>query len=253
MIGRFEQARRSVVTFTVAFAGLPLALQAQSGAGDGFLFHTPKAALALRVGVAKPSADSRVFSFASEQLTLDRGDFTGLGVAADLEVSVTSRVAFLMGTAMTTRSVASNYRDFVDNDDAEIEQSTTFRRAPVTAGLKVYLTPPGRSLGRFAWVPSRFSPYVAAGGGVMYYAFRQSGDFVDFEDLAVFATTLESSGWTSTMYGSAGVNYSLSARMGLITEARYDRARAPMGRDFDGFDRIDLSGFSLSTGLHLRF
>jgi hypothetical protein len=41
--------------------------------------------------------------------------------------------------------------------------------------------------------------------------------------------------------------------MGLVTEARYERARAPMSSDFVGFDRIDLSGFTLSTGLHLRF
>ena len=246
-------AGRSVVALMVALAVFPAIAPAQSGAGEGYLFHSPKASLVLRVGVAKPSADSRVFSFVSEQLTVNRGDFTGFAVGADLDVALTSRLAVQMGTSLTTRTVGSTYRDFVDNDDAEIEQSTSFRRAPVTGGLKLYLTSPGRSLGRFAWVPSKFAPYVAAGGGVMYYAFRQSGDFVDFEDFAVFGSTLESSGWTSMVYGAAGLNYSLSARMGLITEARYDRARAPMSRDFDGFDRIDLSGLSLSTGLHLRF
>jgi hypothetical protein len=41
--------------------------------------------------------------------------------------------------------------------------------------------------------------------------------------------------------------------MSIITEARYDRASSAMSKDFQGFDRIDLSGFALSTGLHLRF
>jgi len=253
MIGRFRSARPMAVAFMLSLIALPLTASAQTGAGDGYLFHSPKASLSLRVGVAKPTADSRVFSFASDQLTLDRGDFTGVSLGADLDFAITSRVAIQMGTSLSTRSIGSNYRDFVDNDDAEIEQNTSFRRAPVTAGVKVYLMSPGRSLGRFAWVPSRIAPYVAAGGGLMYYKFRQSGDFVDFENFDVFASTLESSGWTSTAYGSAGVNYSLSARMGLVTEARYERARAPMSSDFVGFDRIDLSGFTLSTGLHLRF
>lgn len=248
-----RRARVSAIVAALALFAVPLVASAQTGAGDGYLFHTPKASLALRIGVAKPSADSRVFSFASEQLTLNRNSFTGVTLGADLDVAITRRLALQMGTALSTRAVGSNYRDFVDNNDEEILQNTTFRRAPVTAGLKLYLLSPGRSLGRFAWVPSKFAPYVSAGGGVMYYAFRQSGDFVDFQDLEVFSSTLESNGWTSMAYGAAGLNYALSARMGLITEARYDRARAAMDTDFQGFDRIDLSGFSLTTGLHLRF
>jgi hypothetical protein len=87
----------------------------------------------------------------------------------------------------------------------------------------------------------------------MYYSFRQQGDFVDFEDFAVFPSTMESSGWTSMGYGALGVNYSLSSRFGLVTEARYERAKAPMSSDFIGFDRIDLSGLTFTTGLHIRY
>ncbi len=237
----------------LALAGTPACVAAQTGAGEGYLFHSPRAAFSLHLGVARPSADSKVFSFASEQLTLNRGDFTAFNAGADLDITIVPRVALQLGTSFSTRAVSSNYRDFVDNDDQEIEQSTTFRRAPVTAGVKVYLTSPGRQLGRFAWVPSKLTPYVGAGGGLMYYSFRQSGDFVDFTDFGIFGSTLESSGWASTAYGSAGLNYTLSARVGLVTEARYDRANAPMSSDFIGFDHIDLSGFSVTTGFHFRF
>jgi hypothetical protein len=54
-------------------------------------------------------------------------------------------------------------------------------------------------------------------------------------------------------YGALGVNYSLSSRFGLVTEARYERAKAPMSSDFIGFDRIDLSGLTFTTGLHIRY
>lgn len=226
---------------------------AQSGSGDGYLFQRPAGSLTLRVGVARPTADSRVFSFASEQLTLGDNAYTGFSVAADLDVTLSRRLALQFGTALSARETGSEYRDFVDNDDLPIEQRTSFRRLPVTAGLRLYLTEPGRSVGRLAWVPSKFAPYIAGGGGLMYHSFRQTGDFVDFQDFDVFSTTVENNGWAPMAYGAAGLNYSLSAKVGLTTEARYESARAPMGSDFVGFGRIDLSGFSFTTGLHLRF
>lgn len=253
MIKRMQKRWLNVGLVIGCLAGTSAPVFAQSGAGDGFLFHVPRATVSLRLGMAQPSADSKVFAFTSEKLTMSRGDFAGASAAADLDITITRRVAFQMGVAVSARETGSEYRDFIDNNNLPIEQRTAFRRVPLTAGLKLYLTSPGRSLGRFAWVPSKLTPYVTAGGGLMYYSFRQSGDFVDFQNFDVFPLELESSGWTSMAYGSAGVNYALSARLGLVTEARYDRAQAPMGRDFVGFDRIDLSGLSLTTGLHLRF
>jgi hypothetical protein len=69
----------------------------------------------------------------------------------------------------------------------------------------------------------------------------------------VFPSDLVSKGWTGTLYGATGANIALSTRVGLLTEARYDWARANMSNDFEGFDRIDLSGLSLTAGLHFRF
>jgi hypothetical protein len=51
----------------------------------------------------------------------------------------------------------------------------------------------------------------------------------------------------------AGVDVSLGARFFVNAEARYTRARAPLGRDFVGFDGIDLSGFTMTAGLAARF
>jgi hypothetical protein len=234
-------------------AGLPDRAQAQKGGGDGFLFRAPRGAVSLRFGVAKPAENSNIFSFTSEQLTIDPGDFAGFSGALDFDYNLMPRLAAQVGVSVTSREQKSEYRDFVDNDDLPIEQRTSFLRVPVTAGFKAYLTPQGRALGRFAWVPSKVAAYVSGGGGAVYYSFKQSGDFVDFQDMAVFPSELQSSGWTGTAYGAAGATFSLSSRIGLVTEARYDWGSANMSSDYQGFERIDLSGMSLTAGLHFRF
>ncbi|MEO7521309.1 MAG: hypothetical protein ABIW79_05785 [Gemmatimonas sp.] len=237
---------------------LPLALAAQSfqnpaAAGDGFLFGRPVVTTSLYGGFARPSAQSEVFAFASDNLTLDRGDFSGFTFGGNMGFRVASRFELQVGAGIMVRNVKSESRDFIGTDDLPIEQTTIFRRLPVTAGLKYYVTPPGRSLGKLAWVPARFATYVAAGGGTMYYSFKQDGEFVDFETLDVFGASLESRGWAPAGYGALGVDFSLAPRVGLVTEARYDFARAEMSKQFQGFDRIDLSGFSLNVGVNFRF
>jgi len=97
------------------------------------------------------------------------------------------------------------------------------------------------------------TPYVAAGGGITWYQFRQSGDFVDYKTLDVFGSTLESSQWAPSAYGAVGVDYALSARMALTGEARYDASSARMSSDFSGFNRIDLSGAVVTVGLTVRY
>jgi hypothetical protein len=253
MSARFQTAGLAVAVLAVGLMLPPKTAVAQSGSGDGFLFHQPKASLTLRIGVARPDAQDGVFAFTSDLLTVNRNDFTGFSAAANLDFMVTSRLAIEMGTGVSARQVSSEYRDWVDLDDLPIEQTTNFRRTPVTAGFKLFLLPTGRSLGRYAWVPNTFAPYISAGGGFMYYKFSQSGDFVDFQDNDVFRASLESSDWTSSAYGAVGFNYNLTAHAGIVTEARYEHANANMGRDFVGFPRINLSGWGVTTGLSLRF
>jgi len=230
----------------------PAAIQAQVG-GNGYLFGRPRATFTLRGGFASPTASSDVFSFSAKQLTVAKGDFGSAAVGADLGFRVSDRLDLQFSAASMGRNVNSEFRDWVDDDDRPIEQRTSFRRAPVTAGLKYFLTSPGRSLGRLAWVPSKFTPYVAGGGGAMWYSFRQSGDFVDFKTLKVFSSNLSSSSWAPMAYGAGGIDYSLSPHLSLTTEGRYDYARATMNNSFEGFNRIDLSGLSANVGLTVRF
>ena len=221
--------------------------------GDGFLFGRPTVTTTFFGGFARPSAGSDVFAFVSDNLTVNKGDFAGFSFGGNMGFRMASRVELQIGASVMLRTVGSESRDYIGTDDLPIEQTTIFRRMPVTAGLKYYVTPPGRQLGKLAWVPARFATYVAAGGGTMYYSFKQDGEFVDYQTLDIIPLSLQSKAWTPTGYGAVGMDYTISPRVGLVSEARYDFARAEMSSEFNGFDRIDLSGISLNVGLNFRF
>src|SRR5450759_3792442 len=237
----------------VVAVGLPLGVAAQPLSGNGFMFGAPEGTFTLRAGYAQPTAGSEVFSFSRQHLTMGRNDFAGSSLSADLGFFVSERFALQLSAGLSTRTVGTEFRDWVDNNKLPIQQSSSLRRMPIMIGLRYYLSSPGRSLGQLAWVPARFTPYVAAGVGAMWYSFRQTGDWVDYINLDVFPATLESSSWAGAGYGAVGVDYAMSPRVGLVGEARYDRAHAKMGSDFSGFDRIDLSGLSATLGLMFRF
>jgi opacity protein-like surface antigen len=144
-------------------------------------------------------------------------------------------------------------RNWVDNNNLPIEQTSTLLRVPIMAGLRFDLASPGRTLGKLAWVPNRILPYVAAGGGTVFYKFLQKGDFVDSKSLDVFNDELISSAWTPGAYGAVGVEFAVGPSISLTTEARYDKASAKTSTDFSGFDRIDLSGVGVSLGFSIRY
>ncbi|MDP1892017.1 MAG: hypothetical protein Q8K55_14080 [Gemmatimonadaceae bacterium] len=217
------------------------------------MFGAPKASVTVRGGFARPSESSDLYSFVRDELTVARGDFAGSSWSVDAAFFVRPQLAVQFGAGLSGRTTPSVYRDWVDTDDREIEQSSSLRRMPLSAGLRYYLTPPGRSISRLSWVPARVTPYVAAGSGITWYQFKQTGDFLDYQTLDVFGTELISEGWSPSAFGAVGADYALGARVGLVGEARYDWASARLSSDFSGFNRIDLSGFAVTVGLAYRF
>lgn len=223
------------------------------GSGKGFLFQKPVGGFVLRGGLASTTAGGDLYAFLADQFTLNKGDFRAPEMAADLLIRIAPRADLDFGIGFSRSNKDSHFRDFVDLNDNEIEQATSLSRVPATVGARIYLASPGRSIGKFAWIPTKVVPYVGAGGGMMWYRFRQTGDFIDFETTDVFPDTFESSGWTPTAHGFAGVDYSLTPRLALNGEARYTWARAKLGPDFEGFDGIDLSDIGVTLGLNVRF
>ena len=234
-------------------AALAVAMPAAAQDGDGFLFRAPSGSWSFRGGFAMPNAGSDIFRFTENQLTVNHGDFSSVDLGADLAFALTPRLDLVFDIAYSGMGKESEFRNFVDNNNLPIQQHTSFSRVPLSVNVRYYLADRGRQIGRYAWVPARFTPYVGGGVGFLNYNFSQKGDFIDDSTLAVFPDAFVSNGWAPLAQAFAGVEYSLGSSWALRAEARYLTANAALSQDFEGFHRIDLSGFTTNVGFFVRF
>ena len=230
------------------------AAAAQETSGNGFLFGAPSGSVTVRAGYAAATAGSDLFSFATSELTLRRGDFGSFAYGADLAFALRPRWDLVFSADVGGMDKKSEYREWQDNSGNAIEQSTSFSRQSYAASAKYYFMPYGRTLGRFAWIPSRFAPWASGGLGRTLYRFKQVGDFIDFDkDNQVFNDTFVSSKWANTAQIAAGLDWNIDHRWALTSQLKYLLGSADLGLDFSGFAPIDLSGLGMTAGLTIRF
>jgi len=247
--------------FVVSLAAVLLAASpavrsasAQERSGNGFLFGAPTGSISLRFGYAAPSASSDLFSFVTNELTLRRGDLAAFAYGADVALPLRPRLDLIVSADFGGMTKKSEFREWQDNSGNPIEQKTSFSRQSYAANVRYYLLPYGMSLSRFAWVPSRYAPWLSAGLGRTRYRFSQTGDFVDFANgNSVFRDTFTSSAWGFTPQVAAGLDWNIGPRFALTTQAKYLWGKADLGVDFSGFSPIDLSGLGVTGGLTIRF
>jgi hypothetical protein len=218
-----------------------------------FFFGEPKGSIGVRGSWVFARAGSDLFDFVTEQLTLERGDFNTPAFGFDVGVTITPRVDAVVGFEISRARKDSEYRDFVDNQLLPINQSTSLRNMNLTGSIKYALTPKGRSISRFAWIPRAWAPYVGAGGGLLWYKFEQSGDFIDYVDFSVFPDFFESKGMTPSVHVFGGTDVQLHNHLYMTLEGRYLWAAGKLSSDFVDFDPIDLAGFRLAAGINFVF
>ena len=233
----------------------PSPVPPQTRSAPDFLFGEPRGSIGVRAGWVFARAGSDLFAFLQKQLTIDTRDFNSPAVAVDVGFAASPRMEVLVGFEFSDARTTSEYRDFVDNNRQPITQETELREANVSGSVRIALVPRGRSVSRLAWVPRRATPYVGAGGGLLWYRLEQRGDFIDVfaQRRAVFSDTLTSQGWTPSAHAFGGVDVRLYRRLFAAVEGRYLWASAPLERSFDGFDPIDLAGFRLTAGINVLF
>lgn len=229
------------------FAAAPVFAQ------DGYMIGAPRFTLTARAGVAAPIANDDLFNFFTDELTLERGDFRGFSFGTDVGIHVHPRVDAIVSVTTSSTSNASEFRDFVETNDEPIRQTTELARTSVTGGARYYLTSRGRSLSRYAYIPTRLTPYVGATAGVLWYKLRQEGDFVDFETLDIFTDFFESKGNAPAVSLLAGGDFWFMQGVALNVDARYTWAKAPLHSGFSDFGNIDLQGWQLTAGMSVRF
>ena len=219
-----------------------------------FLFGRPRTFVGVSGGWLLASQRGGIFDFTRNLLTVEEGDFDTAVFRFEAGWSIAPRLDLVTEVGFSRATIPSEYRDFVDNDDLPIVQMTQLTQVPVGGSVRFWLTPRGREVGRFAWVPSRLSVFTGAGGGALWYEFTQLGDFVDFVDLSIFTERLQSSGWTVER-SRAGRCQRQSHAAAVPQASRHDTAgpATPLSGDFVGFDNISLSGVQPSVGIEFVF
>ena len=245
-LGRAAAVGSGLLLGGLLFGATPAAAQ------DGFLFKRPVLTVGVHAGFAAPRTESQIWDFTSDQLTVDGSDFRSVPVRFELDGRLSERLDLGIDLGFNHAETRSEFREWVDQDDLPIEQTTTLERSSLSATAKFYLLPRGRQVSRFAWIPNDWAPYLGGGAGVMWYSFEQEGDFVDFQTLDIFFDHFESDGTTPVFHVRGGIDVSLGPRWLLTGDARYEWASAEMSRDFVDFDEIDLAGFQATLGIAVR-
>jgi hypothetical protein len=226
-----------------------------------FQFSAPKSFIGFRIGRYFPEAKGELFDFITNELTLEKNDFRAWELGFYGGFALQERIELEFGTDIISRSKESEFRDWVDDYGFPITQQTKYFQLPLTAGVKILFIPRGRQVGRFAWLPERFVPYIGGGGGILWYRFEQNGEFVDSETLDIFYANLETSGFTPTAYLGGGMDIHLAKKIYLNLDVRYSWVRPEPGGDFVGFSTtlvhrgspMDLSGMHAGAGLQFHF
>lgn len=183
---------------------------------------------------------------APEPLDFAIGQFKSGQVFGEWCVQVGRHVELSAGVGYYSDHVPSVYRNLVNTDGSEIQQSLGLRIVPVT-GLVRFL-PFGTS--RTA------QPYLGVGVSALRWRYSESGQFVDTSDNSVFTDRFIATGTSTAPVVLAGIRMPVGGDIYALTlEWRYQVGLGNTGGLGAGFlgDKIDLSGAHLNFGFLVRF
>jgi hypothetical protein len=148
------------------------------------------------------------------------------------------------------RSINTSYRDWTRPDGSDIFQ--TLRLQVVPFGVTLQIVPTRKR--------TKVAPFAGGGVDLFYWKYEEFGDFIDFvdPDLPIYADHFIADGVTFGFHATGGVRFYLNRDFALVVRGAYQWAGTDMGDDFSPnepglINRIDLSGASVTFGLHVRF
>ena len=219
----------------VLVLGVAMAVPASARAGG----------LDIRIGGFQPHANSNLFDDDETLYTIRKRNWRGLIGGAEFSSRIARNLEIGFHLDGYERQRDTHYRDFFrDEDGSEIRQKLKLDIVPV--GVSVRLVPTNRH--------ARIAPYIGAGVDAFFWKYEEFGDFVDFgdPDLPIIADSFRSDGVATGFHVAGGLRLFVSDDFGVTGEVRYTAAKADMHDDFEG-NRIDLGGFGVTVGMHLRF
>jgi outer membrane protein W len=217
-----------LLTVMLVFTGLTLNAQAGS--------------LNLKIGLFHPALESDLWQINMENLAFDKADMQGKYYALEYEYFVARNLSVSIEGGYYQQDHFTFYRDYEYDDGSEIPQNIALEIAGLELGFKFY--PMGHR--------QRFFPYLGAGGGLYYWKYEQWGDIIDFENDVVYQDEYaETSTYTPGFNAKAGFVFRPSRSMGIAFEGRYQFLKGELSSFFEGFEKLDMSGFGFTIGFNL--
>jgi len=199
----------------------------------------------LRMGASFPSAKSDLFRDTQELFGTEQSDWIGFTGGIEFDASLSKHIELAVAVDGYGRRLETSYVDFVRPNGGEIFQTLKLDNIPLSLSVRLLANNSRGSI----------SPYVLFGGNAYFWQYREEGDFIDFQDpgLDISYDSFESDGVAFGLHVGAGVRVPLGDDFSLTAEGRYHFAdEVDMDDDFNR-NRIDLSGFVVTVGGHLRF
>lgn len=233
----------------------PAAAAAQppsTGDRPDFLFGQPRGMVGISGGWLRAeggSKDDGLLRFFRDELTIGERGYDSPLFRFAFGASVSSRVDLVFDVDVSRSRAVSEYEHFTEGD-LPIAQTTELTQVPLNAGVRFWVTPRGRRVGRLAWVPNTLAFHVGAGIGARWYRLAQFGDFVN-RDLSIDSTRFVSQGWAASRHAAAGVSIRLSPRVFAVADVRRVWSQRELADEFSG--RLDLDGLQMTGGIEFVF
>ncbi len=209
----------------------------------GFAMNVNAQSINLKAGLFYPTLQSDLWESNLENLEFAKQDMLAGYYALEYEQFLSRHFSFSIEGSYYQKEHNSMYRDYEYQNGDAIYQSLSLETTALEVGFKVY--PFGHQ--------TTFYPYLGVSGGVCYWKYEQWGDFIDFENNTVDENQyLESSTYTPGMSAKAGFVFRPTRSLGIGFEGRYQSYKGPLSFFVD-FEKLDLSGFSATVGLHWFF
>lgn len=212
--------------------------------------------LDLRIGGYFPRGSETLFQDDRSLYFVEKSDFYGVYGGVEYNHVLMDNVELGIHLDGYGRTVDTSYRDYTWDDGSEIRQSLKLSMVPL--GVSVRFVPTSKR--------TKIAPFVGGGVDAVFYQYEEFGDFVCFppaggaceHDWDVVSDAFESDGTAFGFHALGGLRVYVNRDFAIVAEGRYQWAEDDMSDDFAPneaglVNRIDLSGWTFTVGVHVRF
>lgn len=176
-------------------------------------------------------------------LAFEVNDFNGFSVSGEWLFGLGKYLEGGVGVGYYKRSVDTVYRDLVNVNNTEIEQTLKFRISPITASVR--FLPVGRG---------SVEPYVGVGVGIFNWRWAETGDFVDTSDNSIFPANYVAKGTSIGPVILAGIRAPIADAFDVGGEVQFQKATDDIDPSIGLLgNKIDLGGWHALFTMHIRF